>query len=84
MAVFVGDIIAKLNMPAGEAITWKTPVFANGNPTSVTIDDAAGAKVNPLGYVVIDAEEFKTPRNVAAGEEVSILMKQSIFLTRAF
>lgn len=82
MAVFIGDVIAKMFMPAGQAIAHMTPVYATADAQTVTIVDPGAGNV--LGYTIMDAEEFKQPRNTVAGEEVSILLRASIILTRQF
>lgn len=82
MAFYIGDVIARLFFHTGEAIDMLTPVFAGNEIGVATV--TAGANTEALGHVVLEAEEFKTARNTFEGEEVSVLMRPSIFKTRSF
>lgn len=86
MSFYIGDVIAKLFFHGGEALDHFTPIFA-GNEVGVgTITVAAGGvdRTIPLGHAFIDVEEYKKPRNTTEGEEVSVLLRPSIFKIRNF
>lgn len=82
MAFYIGDVIAKCFMHAGNAIDHLTPVFQS-DEVGVT-EVAAASRTEALGHVFIDVEEYKTARTTAEGEEVSTLLRPSIFKTRSF
>lgn len=82
MAFYIGDVIARLFMHGGEAIDAFTQVFAGDETGVVTV--TAGTNTEALGHVILDAEEFKVARNTFEGEEVSILLRPSVFKTRSF
>lgn len=82
MAFYIGDVIARLFMHAGAAIDHFTQVFAGDETGVVTV--TAGARTEALGHVILDAEEFKVARTTTEGEEVSILLRPSVFKTRSF
>jgi len=84
MSFYIGDVIARLFMHAGETIDHFTPVFPGDQIGVTTISDNAGAFTAPLGHVILDAEEFKVARTTFEGEEVSTLLRPSIFKTRSF
>lgn len=82
MAFYIGDVIARLFMHGGEALDHFTPIFAGDEVGVITV--AAAARTEALGHVILDAEEFKTARNTFEGEEVSVLLRPSVFKTRSF
>lgn len=82
MAFYIGDVIAKMLMHSGESIDWFTALFAADMTGAVTT--TVGGRTIPLGHVIIDAEEFKVARTTFEGEEVSTLMRPSIFKSRNF
>jgi hypothetical protein len=83
MAFYIGDVIARLFMHAGENIDHFTPVFP-GDQIGVTSVAPSMGVTKPLGHVILDAEEYKVARATLEGEEVSTLLRQSIFKTRSF
>jgi hypothetical protein len=84
MAFYIGDVVAKLFMHAGQAIDHFTPVFQGDEVGVSEILPGADARVESLGRVIIDVDEYKQPRTTAEGEEVSTLLRPSIFKTRSF
>ena len=82
MAFYIGDTIVRLFAHAGEALDHFVEVFAGDQPGVFTLAD--GGRVEKLGHVIIDSEESKEPRVTFEAEEVSILMRRSIFKTRSF
>lgn len=84
MAFYIGDCIVKLVFAAGDAVDHFTKVFQGSGPAEAKANFAGETRTEALGNVVIDAEEFKVARSTFAEEEVSVLMRPSIFKTRSF
>jgi len=84
MAFYIGDVIAKMFMHAGNAIDMFTPVFQGNEPGVTEILPGGDTRAEALGHVILDVEEFKVARTTAEGEEVSTLLRPSIFKTRSF
>jgi len=82
MSFYIGDAICKMFFHAGQAVDHFTPTFA-GDETGV-MTCAAATRTEALGNVFIDVEEYKTARTTTEAEEVSVLMRPTIFKTRSF
>ncbi len=82
MSFYIGDAIVKMFFHAGNAIDKFTDVFA-GDEVGVG-EVAVASRTESLGKVFIDVEEFKVAHTTTEGEEVSVLMRPSIFKTRSF
>ena len=79
---YIGDTIAKMFMHKDQVLNHFNKVF-QGDEVGV-LTTTVSSRTESLGHVVIDVEEFKTERTSNEGEEVSILMRPSIFKTRSF
>lgn len=86
MSFYIGDVIARLYMHTGMAIDMMTPVFQADEIGVANVAAGVGPaeRTKALGHVILDAEEFKVARTTTEGEEVSILLRASIFKTRTF
>lgn len=82
MSFYIGDAIVKMFFHSGNAIDKFTDVY-QGDEVGVG-EVAVASRTESLGKVVIDAEEFKVAHTTTEGEEVSVLMRPSIFKTRNF
>jgi hypothetical protein len=84
MAFYIGDVIAKMFMHAGKVVDMFTPVFQGDEPGVSEVLPGGDTRAEALGNVILDTEEFKVARTTAEGEEVSTLLRPSIFKTRSF
>lgn len=75
---YIGDVIARLIMTAGEAIDHYTPVYPSA--TARLFTTVAAGRTEPIGHVVIDVGEGKTARTTSSGEEVSVVLRKSYIL----
>lgn len=83
MAVYIGDVIARLFMHTGEALDHFKKVYLGNEIGVVTVTPVADT-TEALGNVVIDVDEYKVARTSFEGEEVSVLLRPSIFKARSF
>ena len=82
MSFYIGDCIVKLTFPAADALLHFAPVYIGATDTSGTI--TPGGKTEVLGHVYIEVDEFKAERTTTDGEEVTVLMRPSVFQSRVF
>lgn len=82
MSFYIGQAIVKVFYHVGEAVAWFTPVYAGDQIDVFTATVAS--RTEPLGYFIIDVDEYKIARTSTEGEEVSTLMRKSIFDTYVF
>lgn len=84
MAFYIGDVIAKMFMHAGQAVDMFTPVFQGDEVGVSEVLPGGDTRTEALGHVILDVEEYKAARTTAEGEEVSTLLRPSIFKNRSF